>query len=209
MKRIGRLCIITDVNIQERFSHFELAEMAVKGGADMIQFRDKNMSTEKMIDTAAAIKKLCRKYRALLIINDRVDVAMAVDADGVHLGQEDFEVKDATALLGKNKFIGCTAHSLRQAKRAVQDGANYIGYGHIFTTYSKLKKTAPKGIGELGIVCRAVSIPVLAIGGINENNIGLVVSAGAYGVAVIGAVARSRSPVTTVRKLKLQLSKLQ
>src|SRR5436309_11945559 len=146
MKQIGRLCIITDTVVQRRFSHFKLAEMAVRGDADMIQFRDKRIPTGEMIDIASAIKKLCKKYGVALIINDRVDIAMIINADGVHLGKEDLEIKDARKLLGKNKIIGRTAHSLKQAVQAEREGADYIGFGHIFRTSSKSKKASPKGL---------------------------------------------------------------
>jgi len=123
-------------------------------------------------------------------------------ADGVHLGKEDIPVKEARKLLGKNKIIGGTAHSLREAKEAEKDGADYIGFGHIYQTASKLKLTPPVGIKELRTAVKKIKIPIFAIGGIGMNNIKEVAETGVHGAAVIGSVVRSSNPAKTVRELK-------
>ena len=200
--RIGRLCVITDMNIQKKYSHIDIAKMAVKSGADILQFRDKFMSTSDLIETAFRIKKICSKSKIKFIVNDRIDVAMIVDADGVHLGKEDITVSEARKLLGNHKIIGATAHSLSEALIAQKDGADYIGFGHIYPTYSKTKTTKPKGLKLLKLVVRSINTPILAIGGIDLTNAADVIAIGVFGVAVIGAVVKSTNPVQTIKTLK-------
>jgi thiamine-phosphate pyrophosphorylase len=202
VNKIGRLCIITDTELQDRFSHEELAMRALKGGADVIQFRDKKMPTDEMIETAVKIKSLCAKFDAQLIINDRVDVALVSDADGVHLGAGDIPIAHARKLLGRKKIIGATAHSIEEAIQAENKGADYVGFGHIFPTESKFRSGKPKGLKELSIVCEKLRIPVLAIGGISAESAQSVIEAGAYGIAVIGSVARSKNPIAAAKMLK-------
>ena len=202
MKKIGRFCVITDNVIQNKYSHIEIASMAIKGGADMIQFRDKNMTTGELIDTAIVIKKLCSKSRVLFIINDRTDVALVTNADGVHLGKEDISIKDARKLLGKNKIIGGTAHSLSEAALREKEGADYIGFGHIYQTFSKHKTDKPKGLDYLKKVVSKIKIPVFAIGGINNSNIYNVMKTEVHGVAVIGGVIKETRPVKAAKALR-------
>jgi thiamine-phosphate pyrophosphorylase len=202
MKKIGRLCVITDTAIQSKYSHIEISEMALKGGADIIQLRDKLMSSAELLDTAIKIKRICTQAGALLIINDRVDIAMLSDADGVHLGKEDIPIKEARKLLGKGKIIGATANSLSDAKKAVKAGADYIGFGHIFPTFSKMKSTLPVGIEGLKEIVNEIKIPVLAIGGIDLNNIQIVIDTGVYGIAAIRCVVKSENPEKAVKELR-------
>jgi thiamine-phosphate pyrophosphorylase len=200
--KIGRLSVITDMNIQKKYSHIDIAKMALKGAADILQFRDKFMNTSELIDTASRIKKICSKSKTKFIVNDRVDVAMIVDADGVHFGKEDIPVTEARKLLGKEKIIGATAHSLSEALKAQKDGADYIGFGHIYPTYSKTKTTKPKGLNLLRKVVNSINIPILAIGGIDLINAADVIETGVFGLAVIGAVVKSANPVQTIKTLK-------
>ncbi|MCX7878623.1 MAG: thiamine phosphate synthase [Ignavibacteria bacterium] len=200
-----RLCVITDTTIQSRYSHYILARMAIDGGADMVQFRDKNMSTAEMVKICNQISDLCKKKNVMFIVNDRVDVAFLSDADGVHLGKDDVPLKEARKLL-KDKIIGATAHSLFEAKEAERNGADYIGFGHIFTTWTKLKKDDPKGIKGLKKVLSKVKIPVFAIGGINLENIDSVLETGVHGVAVVSAVCNSRDPAKAASKLSERIS---
>jgi thiamine-phosphate pyrophosphorylase len=205
MDKIGKLCVITDTVVQTRYSYEEIAELAIEGGADIIQFRDKSMPTGMLIETAKRIKKLCDSYnerKVLFIVNDRVDVVLASDADGVHIGLEDIPVRSARKLLGKNKIIGGTAHSLREAIQAEKDGADYVGYGHIFATSSKQKATLPVGIEELSVVCGKIKTKILAVGGIDLQNAKQVIEAGAYGIAVIGSVVKADNPMKAVKQLR-------
>ena len=166
VKKIGKICIITDTLVQKKYSHIEIAKLAMKGGADIIQLRDKNLSTSELIEIAKKISVLCKKKNVLFLVNDRVDVAMVSDADGVHLGQEDIPIKDARKLLGKNKIIGGTAHNMKEAIACEKAGADYIGFGHIFPTASKHKPDKPKGTAQLEEIVKKIKIPVIAIGGI-------------------------------------------
>lgn len=202
MKKIGKLCVITDTVIQNKYSHYEIAKMAVKGGADIIQFRGKDMPTGELIETAIKIRKLCNRNNVLFIVNDRVDVALISAADGVHLGSDDIPLKDARKLLGKNKIIGGTAHSFKEAVQSEKEGADYIGFGHIYRTRSKIKTDKPKGTAYLKKVVEKLKIPVFAIGGLNHANIKEVMKTGAHGAAVIGAVVKSSNPFKAVKVLK-------
>ena len=202
MKRIGRLCVITDTVIQNKYTHVDIAEMAVNGGADMVQFRDKEMPASEMIDMAKFIAKICRRKNVTFIVNDRVDVAISSDADGVHLGIADLPISEARKLLGNDKIIGGTAHSLEEAIFAEKQEADYIGYGHIYQTYSKHKPERPKGIEGLKKILEIIRTPVIAIGGIDPDNSRDIISAGCYGIAVIGSVVRANNPEKVVKQLR-------
>ena len=191
------LCVITD----EAYCPVTLAEQALKGGAAMIQLRHKTASGSQLFAWAVAIGKLCSEYHALFIINDRVDIALASKADGVHLGQQDLPARAARKLLGETAIIGVTASSLKEALQAEQDGADYIGFGHIYPTYSKLKESSPLGLDILQKTAVLVSLPILAIGGINQENAASVISSGASGIAVISAVSRANDPARAAREL--------
>jgi thiamine-phosphate pyrophosphorylase len=201
-KRIGHLHVLTDETVQDRFTHLELAERAIDGGADTIQFRDKNKRTRDLLDVAAALVRLCRARGVPLIVDDRVDVALAVGADGVHLGQRDIPVAVARKLHGPDRIVGGTAASLADALAAQNDGADYVGFGHIYATGSKQKTGAPKGPDAVREVSAALSIPVIAIGGIDGGNYLPVFEAGAWGIAVIASVCASPDPALAAREIK-------
>ena len=202
MKKIGKLCVITDTAVQKKYSHFELAKMAVKGGADIIQLRDKFLPTNELIEEAVKISAYCKKHNVLFLVNDRVDIAMICDADGVHLGKEDIPVREARKLLGRKKIIGGTAHSLKEAKQRKKEGADYIGYGHIYATGSKFKPKKPKGTRELSIIVKKIKTPILAIGGIGIEKIPELKQTGVHGVAVIGSVVKNKNPQKAVKELR-------
>ena len=200
--RIGRLCVITDVRVQSRFTHEELAELACAGGADMIQLRDKELAEDEFTRVAARVREICRQYGARLIINDHVRVARAVGADGVHVGRGDMPVKAAREFLGADAIIGTSAGSLSEAHETEASGADYIGFGHIFATSSKAKAIPPVGVEALAAVCVGIKLPVMAIGGINEGNLAEVMEAGAWGIAVIAAVCAARDPRSATAGLR-------
>jgi thiamine-phosphate pyrophosphorylase len=202
-KRIGHLHVLTDETVQDRFTHLDLAERAIEGGADTIQFRDKKKTTRDLLDTAAALACLCRARGVPLIVNDRVDVVLAVGADGVHLGGRDIPVAVARKLLGPDRIVGGTAASLCEALAAQSEGADYVGFGHIYATGSKDKPGAPKGPGAVREVSAALSIPVVAIGGIGRGNYLPVLQAGAWGIAVIASVCASPDPEAAAREFKI------
>ncbi len=164
-----------------------LAKEAIAGGADIIQLRDKEASARELIKTGLAIRGFTLKKKVLFIVNDRPDIAFAVDADGVHLGQGDLPIETARALLGRKKIIGISTHSLRQAAEAQKRGADYIGVGPVFPTPTKPDYDAV-GLDLIKSVKARIKIPFVAIGGIDRFNIDKVVSAGAIRVAVVRAV---------------------
>jgi len=161
---------------------------AIVGGVDVIQLREKNAKAVEYIKTARKIGELTRWADAGFIVNDRVDVALAVDADGVHLGQGDLPIEIARRILGPDKIIGISVQTLSQALEARDAGADYLGVGPVFSTSSKDDTVPPIGIPVLKQICREANIPVVAIGGINSNNVKEVLGAGANGVAVISAI---------------------
>ncbi len=204
-KTIGALCVITDVSIQSRFTHLELCELAIRGGASVIQLRDKRASSRDLYALAVAMQTLCAGLGATFIINDRVDIALAANTDGVHLGQTDLPIPAARKILGDHKLIGGTAATLEEALQVERDGADYIGFGHIFPTNTKAKPSAPKGIEQLSQVIASVKIPVMAIGGITHSNVEDVARTGSS-VAVISAVCASDNPTAATRTLVQTIS---
>ncbi len=202
IKRIGHLHVLTDETVQNRFSHVELAERAIAGGADTIQFREKRKGARELIDIAQAVLRMCRERGVLLIVNDRVDVALAVDADGVHLGQNDLPITVARELLGPDKIVGGTASTLDDAIAVQNNGADYLGFGHIYHTSSKRKSGDPRGPDALREICKALTVPVVAIGGIEEENFRAVLDAGAWGIAVIASVCAAPDPARAARALR-------
>ncbi len=191
------LCVITD----EAICPVSLAEEALKGGAAMIQLRHKSASGSQLFSWAVAIRKMCQQYQALCIINDRVDIALASDADGVHLGQQDMPAAIARKIMGNNCIIGVSTSSIEEAIQAEEDGADYIGFGHIYPTSSKEKNNPPLGIETLQKVAALISLPIVAIGGINQKNAALIISSGASGVAVIAAVSQTDKPSSATLNL--------
>ncbi len=201
MKKIGALHVLTDTVLQSRHTHAELARMAVAGGADAVQYRQKGGETRGMIETARAMCDICAASGVPLIVNDRVDVALAAEADGVHLGQEDFPVALARNLLGAGRIIGVSAGNPDEARKGIADGADYVGFGPIFPTGSKSDAGEAQGLRKLADFTRAVRAPVIAIGGIGAGNAAGVLRSGADGFAVISAVCCQADPETATRNL--------
>jgi len=181
------LYFITDSTLTRK-SVIEDAKSAVKAGVKIIQYREKNAPTRQMMQEALKIKEICKSNDVLFLVNDRLDIAIAVDADGVHIGQDDMPYDVARRLLGNNKIIGVTVHNSEEAIEAEKKGADYLGLSPIFPTSTK--KNAGNACGPKMIVkVRAkASIPVVAIGGINDSNIDEVMRAGATNVAIISAI---------------------
>lgn len=165
----------------------ESVELAIKGGVSVVQLREKECSSREFYEIAMAVKVITDAYEVPLLINDRLDIAMAVGADGVHLGQEDVPVEAARNVLGPDKIIGATAHTIGQAERAWKMGADYLGVGDVFGTASK-SDTNRISLEDLREICQAVPIPAVAIGGVNEGNIHRLHDTGAAGAAVISAI---------------------
>lgn len=195
------LYVLTDQGLSRGRSNEEVVEEAIAGGADVIQFRDKEHDTRWLLQEALKLRNITRKRGVLLIINDRVDLAMAADADGVHLGQDDLPLKCARELLGKDKIIGISANNVEQAIQAEKDGADYVAVSAIFSTPTK-PDAPPLGLQTITDIKRSVNIPVVAIGGIKHENVAQVAEAGADCIAVISAVVSADNIKEAARKLR-------
>lgn len=182
-------------------SHIDVATAAIEGGALIIQYREKDTSSRKLLETAGKLRELTSKADVKLIINDRVDIALAIRADGVHLGQDDLTLEAAKNIMGYDYIIGISATNFDEALAAAKDGADYIGLGPIYPTPSKDDAAPPIGLEGLSAVAEAINIPVVAIGGITIDNVEEVVMAGADAIAVISAVAAAEDMAGAARSL--------
>ncbi len=197
---VPRLHVLTDESIQSRWTHLDLARLALEGGADAVQFREKRpRTTRELVETARAIASLCRAVPGVLIVDDRVDVAVAAGADGVHLGRDDLEVEVARRLLGPDALIGRTANSYDEAALVWNGPIDYLGVGPVFGTKTKANPAPPLGLDELARICRDAPVPVIAIGSITPERIPAVMAAGAHGVAVLSAVVAAEDVAAAVR----------
>lgn len=198
-----RLYVITDKKLLKGLSLAEAVEQAILGGADMIQLREKAMSCEELLGAALEVKVVTDRYNVPLIINDSLEVCLESGAAGVHIGQNDADIREARAFLGENKIIGVSARTVEQAKYAEENGADYIGVGAAFATGSKNDaRCIPHGIYRE--IRNAVSLPIVAIGGINKTNIADIKGLGIDGAAVISAVFGSgdiRAAASEMKKL--------
>ncbi len=195
-----QLYVIVDRKICGDKSLSDVAGAAVDGGAQMIQYRDKETDDQGFIQWALRLKKVCGEKDVPFIINDRVSIADRLDADGVHLGEDDLTLKEARRILGNEKIIGRTARDLRQAEGAQEEGADYVGLGPIFPTDSK-QIEGPIGVDVIRDAVAALRIPVFAIGGINSDNLDQVIRAGGKRIAVISAVVSSADVRTSAARL--------
>ena len=180
---------VTDSELNKN-NIFSDAENAINAGCKIIQYREKNKSTKDMIEEARQLKEIC-EGKAILLVDDRVDVALAVGADGVHIGQEDIPYETARLLLGMNKIIGLTVHNLEEAIEAEKLGVDYIGLAPIFKTDTKEDAREPIGTKMIETVRKNVSLPIVAVGGINKHNVKDVIDSGADSVVSIYAVLNS------------------
>jgi thiamine-phosphate pyrophosphorylase len=176
-------------------------EEAIAGGVTLVQLREKGLSSLEFFTLALKFRNLTRKYGLPLIINDRLDIALAAGADGVHLGQSDLPVREARRVGGKDLIIGASAHNPEEARRAAAEGADYLGAGAVFPTESKRDIQALIGLEGLAAICAAVRIPVVGIGGIGPSNARGVMEAGAAGAAVISAILSRPCPRAAAMEL--------
>lgn len=182
------LCVITDPKLAPGRDHVAIAAAALAGGADMVQLRDKAGDLRELLPQARAIQALCRSRAAIFIVNDRLDLALAAGADGVHLGQEDLPAEAARRLLPPGRILGVSTHTREQAEAARLAGADYIGFGPMFPTGTKDTGYPPRGLEGLRVIRAAVPLPILAIGGITLDTVEGVITAGATAPAVISAI---------------------
>ncbi len=205
MKNIGELHVITDTACQTQLTHPELAELAIRGGADTIQFRQKDGTTRELVEMAQQIQTICTQHNVPLIVNDRADIALAVNAKGAHFGQDDMPVDIVRKILSPESIIGASARTEEKILKAISEGADYIGFGPIFQTSSKTDAEEPKGLERLSRISEIAKCPVIAIGGITLQTAASVIRAGAHGIAVISAVCATPDPKTATQNLKNEI----
>lgn len=180
---------------------YEQVEQALKGGATFIQLREKNLGNKAFLAEAIEIQRLCKKYHVPFVINDNVEIALEVNADGIHVGQRDMEAGNVRALFGKDKILGVSVQTVEQALLAEQRGADYLGVGAVFHTGSKADADDVSH-ETLKAICKAVNIPVVAIGGIGKNNILELKGSGICGIAVISAIFAAKDIQSATTELK-------
>ena len=197
----SRIYFITDSTglSEEEFLH--RTEEALKEGVTLLQLREKDKTTREYINLATKVHAITKKYNVPLIIDDRVDVAMAIGAEGVHLGQSDMPIDIARKICGKDMIVGATAKTVEQAVEAYKGGADYLGVGAIYPTTTKVK-TVLTSAETLDEICRAVPVPVNAIGGLNKDNIGVLRGINIAGICVVSAIMKADSPKKAAEELK-------
>jgi thiamine-phosphate pyrophosphorylase len=201
------LYFITDsANYTEREFLFRV-EQALQGGVTFLQLREKDKSTREYIELAEKVHEITKRYHVPLIIDDRVDVALAIDAEGVHVGASDMPVATARKLMGDDKIVGATAKTVPWATEAYEQGADYLGVGAIYPTTTKVK-TVLTSTDTLQDICNAVPIPVNAIGGLNKDNIDILTDIPIAGICVVSAIMKADDPKTAAEELKARAKEL-
>ncbi len=192
---------ITDSGNYSEEEFLYRVEEACKGGVTLIQLREKEKSTREYIELAEKVHAITKRYNIPLIIDDRVDVALAIDAEGVHVGQSDMPVKTARKLMGEDKIVGATTKTIEQAQTAYSEGADYLGVGAIYPTTTKVK-TILTSVDTLKEIVKAVPIKVNAIGGLNKDNIEVLKDSGIDGICVVSAIMKAENPQLAAKELK-------
>ena len=201
------LYFITDSTSYTEEEFLYRVEQALIGGATILQLREKNKSTREYIELAEKVHGLTKKYNVPLIIDDRVDVALAVDAEGVHVGAEDMPIATARKLMGDKRIVGATAKTVPWALEAYEQGADYLGVGAIYPTTTKVK-TVLTSTDTLRDICNAVPIPANAIGGLNKDNIDILAGIPIAGICVVSAIMKADDPRTAAEELKARAQEL-
>lgn len=193
------LYAIADILGRAELSFLDLAEKLCAGGAQLLQLRAKDLPSRDFLILAQQVRDVCQRYGCLLIINDRADIALAVDADGVHVGQEDLPLTAARRVLGPHKIVGVSTHDPAQAQEAERNGADYIGFGPLFGTTTKATGYSARGLEQLREIRSLVRLPIVAIGGITSERAPSVLAAGANAVAMISDLVLAPDVATKVR----------
>lgn len=201
------LYAVTDRSWLGDSSLYDQVESAIEGGATFIQLREKNLDEADFLSEAKEIQKLCREYKVPFVINDNVEIAAQIDADGVHVGQSDMEAGDVRKRLGPDKIIGVSAQTVEQALKAQEHGADYLGVGAVFPTGSKADATEVSH-QTLKEICEAVDIPVIAIGGITKENVSELKESGICGIAVISAIFAQKDIRKAATELKQRVREI-
>lgn len=204
--RENMIYLITDSRGISDEDFYEKIEIACREGIDILQLREKEASTMELLEKGRRIKEITDRYNVLFIIDDRVDIALALDCDGVHVGTEDMPVALARKILGPNKIVGATAKTVKDGKKAEEDGANYLGVGAIYhtTTHAKPKRTSIETLKE---IVENVDIGVFAIGGLTANNVDILKGSGINGVCIVRYLMQSDEIEKDLQRLKDSLSK--
>lgn len=187
----------------------EVVELALQGGVRAVQLREKDLSSRDLFELAVEMRKITSRHNALFFINDRLDIALSVDADGVHLGGESIPLYKARALMGPDRLIGVSCHNQVSARNAQERGADFITFGPVFFTPSKAPYGDPVGVEKVRLVTSALTIPVFGLGGIKESNARQVMDAGAHGISVISAILAAEDPRHAAENLVASLSAAQ
>jgi len=193
--------LVTDPRLPAERFLAEVVEASIRGGVNVVQYRDKQSGTRNMVEASRALCNLCHRMGAYLFVNDRVDVALAIDADGVHLGQEDMPIGIARRLLGPDKLIGITVHNVEEIKEAELEGADYLSVAPVFATATKPDHQNPLGLEGVRALAAHANKPLLAIGGINRLNAASVIHSGAAGVCVVSAIISADDPRRATQEL--------
>ena len=201
------LYFITDSSNYTEQEFLSRVEKALQGGVTLMQLREKDKTTREYIELAEKVHAIAKRYNVPLIIDDRVDVALAIDAEGVHVGQSDMPVKLARKLMGENKIVGATTKTVEQAKEAFEQGADYLGVGAIYPTTTKVK-TVLTSTDTLNDICHAVPISVNAIGGLNKDNIDVLEGISVAGICVVSAIMKADDPKKATEELKAKAKEL-
>ena len=201
------LYFITDSSGFEESEFLYRVEQALQGGVTLLQLREKDKTTREYIELAQKVHTIAKGYNVPLIIDDRVDVAIAIDAEGVHVGQSDMPVILARKLMGDQKIVGATTKTVEQAKEAFEQGADYLGVGAIYPTTTKVK-TILTSTETLHDICEAVEIPVNAIGGLNKDNIDILEGIHIAGICVVSAIMKADDPEKATEELKARAKEL-
>jgi thiamine-phosphate pyrophosphorylase len=201
------LYFITDSTNYSEEEFLSRVEQALRGGVTLLQLREKEKSTREYIELAEKVHELAKRYQVPLIIDDRVDVALAIDAEGVHVGASDMPVAMARKLMGEDKIVGATAKTVPWAKEAYEQGADYLGVGAIYPTTTKVK-TVLTSTDTLRDICNAVPIPANAIGGLNKENIDVLKGIPVAGICVVSAIMKADDPKTAAEELKARAGEL-
>ena len=207
MKFDSSMYFITDSTNCSEEEFLYRVEQALMGGITLLQLREKDKSTREYMDLAEKVHTLTKKYNVPLIIDDRVDVALAIDAEGVHVGQSDMPVSIARKLMGDDKIVGATTKTVEQAVEAYAQGADYLGVGAIYPTTTKVK-TVLTSTETLGNICSAVPIPVNAIGGLNKDNIDVLKGIPIAGICVVSAIMKADDPKQAAVELQARAKEL-
>ncbi len=206
-KQYLRLYAVTDRTWTEKQTLFQQVEAAVKGGATCVQLREKELDEAAFLQEAKEICALCRRYNVPFIVNDNVDIALACGADGVHVGQEDMAAGDVRCRAGKDIILGITVHTVEEARQAVLNGADYLGLGAVFPTGTKTDAEQMPG-DMLRAICDSVELPIVAIGGINRDNLFKLSGSGVDGVALVSAIFSAEDIEETCRELRALSEKM-